>query len=199
LKKPSSIIIMVITVDYYHFFYFSMSASAEPPAILSQMDRSEKIAIGVSTFFSIVFSAAAATASVTWVMQDTFASQTDLAKMEDGLRAEIVRMDNDWKAIFARMESERRADLAKVDKDWRAAFARMERERKTDLAKIDQKFDRVDEKLVDINNAIIRLERSVSDDIKGLNRAIGKIEGRLDVIERHLMPGMESAENQPSG
>lgn len=189
---------MVIIAYYCHFFRSPMSDSAEPPAILSQMDRSDKIAIGVSTFFSIVFSAAAATASVTWVMKDTFASQADLAKMEDGLRAEIVRMDNDWKAIFARMESERRADLAKVDKDWRAAFARMESGRKADLAKIDQKFDRVDEKLVDINNAIIRLERSVSNDIKGLNRAIGKIEGRLDVIERHLMPGMKSAENPSS-
>ena len=183
-----------------------MSGSSEVPAILSQMDRSDKIAIGVSTFFSIVFSAAAATASVTWMMKDTFASQADLAKMEDGLRAEIVRMDKDWKAVFARMERERRADLAKMDKDWRTAFARMESERKADLVKIDrkfdridQKFDRVDEKLVDINNAIIRLERSVSNDIKGLNRAIGKIEGRLDVIERHLMPEIESAENRPAG
>lgn len=153
-----------------------MPDSAEPPAILSQMDRSEKIAIGVSTFFSIVFSAAAATASVTWVMQDTFASQADLAKMESDLKAEIAGLDNDWKTIFTRMESERKADLAKIER----------------------KFDRVDEKLININNAIIRLERSVSNDIKGLNWAIGKIEGRLDVIERHLMPGMESAENHPS-
>lgn len=198
-----------------------MSEPAESPAILHQMDRSDKIAIGLSTFFSIVFSAAAATASVVWVMKDTFASQTNLAEMEGELKTEIVRMDNDWKAIFARMERERKADFARMGNERKAMFdkmererkevftrmeherkadlARMERERKADLAKIDRKFDRVDEKLVDINNAIIRLERSVSNDIKGLNRAIGKIEGRLDVIERHLMSGMESAENPPSG
>lgn len=97
------------------------------------------------------------------------------------------------------MESDLKAEIAGLDNDWKAIFARMESERKADLAKIDRKFDRVDEKLIDINNAIVRLERSVSNDIKGLNRAIGKIEGRLDVIEHHLMPRMESAESPPPG
>lgn len=169
------------------------------PAILGQMDRNDKIAIGLSTFFSIVFSVAAATASVAWVMKDTFASQDDLGKMEGELKAELVRMDKDWKAIFARMESERKADLERMESDRKADLERMESDRKADLAKIDRKFDRVDEKLDDINNAIIRLERSVSNDIKNLNRAIGKIEGRLDVIERHLMSGAGPEENPPSG
>ena len=143
-----------------------MASPVKPFAILGRMERNDRIAVGVSTFVSIVFSVAATTASVVWITKDTFASQADLVQMEDELKAD---------------------------------FARMESARKADLAKMDRKFDRVDEKLAGISDAINRLERSMSSDIKELNRAIGNIEGRLGVIERHLMTGMESTESKPSG